>query len=221
MPGGGRVDEGSPHAGRIIGELACLVLLIETIMWIVPFTPNPRVAYSGLAAMIILLLATTHLRDRITARSLGIRFDNFLRVLLRIVAPLGFFVAAMLLIGYMAGSLRFGPRFFSMLTFVPSWALLQHYMLFGFVHRRFRALLGPGTPSIAASTAVFSLLHLPNPVLTVACAFGGYIWAREYERDPNLLAHAITHGIASAFLANSLPGWILKNMVVGYTYFLR
>jgi membrane protease YdiL (CAAX protease family) len=69
--------------------------------------------------------------------------------------------------------------------------------------------------------ALFALLHLPNPALTVACALGGYVWAREFDRSPNLLANALTHTIASALLANSLPGWALKNMVVGYNYFMR
>jgi hypothetical protein len=65
------------------------------------------------------------------------------------------------------------------------------------------------------------LLHFPNPMLMFCCALGAYVWAREYERRPNLFANAITHAIASAFLANSLPHWLLKNMVVGYNYFFR
>jgi hypothetical protein len=208
-------------AGRQVAELMCLVLLVETVMWIVPLTPNPRLSYTGITIVIISLLAVTHMRDNLTARSLGLRFDNFWRALGSIALPLGLFVATMLAAGYLAGSLRFGTRFASMLVLVPIWALLQHYMLFGFVHRRFRALLGPGLPSVAASTALFSLLHLPNPVLTLACGVGGFIWARVYDREPNLIAHSLTHAVASAVLANSLPGWLLKNMVVGYNYFFR
>ncbi|HET9529428.1 MAG TPA: CPBP family glutamic-type intramembrane protease [Blastocatellia bacterium] len=209
------------RAGRHIAELACLILLIETVMWIVPLMPNPRLAYTYVAILIIMLLVVTHLRDRLTVRSVGIRFDNFLPVLARVAMPLGLFVAAMILIGIWAGSLRLGERFISMLLFVPVWAMIQQYMLFGFAYRRFRALLGPGTPSVVASTALFSLIHLPNPILTVVCAYGGYIWSRTYDREPNLIVHALTHGIASAVLANSLPGWLLKNMVVGYNYFFR
>ncbi|HKG22233.1 MAG TPA: CPBP family glutamic-type intramembrane protease, partial [Blastocatellia bacterium] len=123
--------------------------------------------------------------------------------------------------GLVAGTLRVRAKFFSMLLFVPPWALLQQYMLLAFAHRRFRVITGSGRVSVIASAGLFAILHLPNPVLTVVCALGGLIWAREYERDPNLFAHAITHTVASAFLANSLPGWLLKNMVVGYNYFLR
>jgi len=90
-----------------------------------------------------------------------------------------------------------------------------------FANRRLRVLLGTGKAATIATAALFAILHLPNPVLMVATAIGGYVWTWEYERRPNILANAITHGIASAFLANMLPHWILKNMVVGYNYFFR
>jgi len=50
---------------------------------------------------------------------------------------------------------------------------------------------------------------------------GGYVWAREYQQRPNLIANALTHAVASAFLANSLPHYLLRNMVVGYNHFFR
>ena len=102
---------------------------------------------------------------------------------------------------------------------MPPWALLQQYLLFGFCHRRIRLLLGPGRSSILATSTLFGLMHLPNPVLTVACTLGGFVWAREFDRSPNLVAHALTHAVGSAFLANSLPRALLKNMTVGYQYF--
>jgi uncharacterized integral membrane protein len=190
-------------------------------MWLVPFASNPRVAYSWIAGLIALLLAVCFVLDETSPSELGLRVDNFTSVLKRIALPLGLFILALVIAGAALGSLRLKARFFSMLVVVPPWALLQQYMLLGFANRRFRLILGQGGPSILATAALFSLLHLPNPALTLACAFGGYIWAREYERAPNLLANCLTHGVASAFLANSLPTWALKNMVVGYNYFLR
>ncbi|HYP26448.1 MAG TPA: CPBP family glutamic-type intramembrane protease [Blastocatellia bacterium] len=202
-------------------ELASLVILIESIMWAVPFASNPRLAYSGLALLIAALLLFGYVREGVGLRELGLRTDNFFRVLRRVAPALLIFVASVLVIGLAAGTVRLGPKFFSMLLAVPPWALLQQYMLLAFAHRRFRVITGSGRASVIASAALFSLLHFPNPVLTVVCALGGLIWAREYECEPNLLAHSVTHTVASAFLANSLPGWLLKNMVVGYNYFLR
>jgi hypothetical protein len=202
-------------------ELAGLVVLIELIMWAVPFASNPRLVYSGSALLIAALLLSGYVREGVSLRELGLRIDNFFPVLRRVAPALFVFVVSTILIGLAAGTLRLRPKFFSMLLFVPPWALLQQYMLLAFAHRRFRVITGSGRLSVIASAGLFAILHLPNPVLTVVCGLGGLIWAREYERDQNLFAHAITHTVASAFLANSLPGWLLKNMVVGYNYFLR
>ena len=200
-------------------ELACLVFLIECIMWVVPFVPRPRTAYLALTLLIVLLLATCQARDRISPREMGFRLGNFLEVVKRILPTLAIFILLVTAFGLAAGTLRVGAKFYSMLASVPAWALLQQYMLLAFANRRLRIIFPQG--SRAATSALFALLHLPNPVLTIACGVGGYVWAREYERSPSLLANALTHTVASAFLANSLPGWLLKNMVVGYNYFLR
>lgn len=207
--------------GAAARELACLVLLVETIMWVVPLVANARPVYAGLVFVILVLLVTCHVRDRLGARELGLRFDNLPGVLRRIARPLGAFVLLMVVTGSALGSLRFGPKFFSMLATVPIWAMTQQYMLLAFSNRRLRVIFAEGRSSVLATVTLFSLLHLPNPILTLACAAGGYVWAGEYERSPNLFANALTHAIASAFLANSLPRALLKNMVVGYNYFLR
>jgi hypothetical protein len=200
-------------------ELACLILLIEGIEWIATATDHPRAVYEVLALLILGLLTGCFVRDGVSARDLGIRLDNILTVLARISIPLFVFVLLTIAVGLAAGTLRFGAKFYSMLISVPLWAFLQQYMLLAFANRRLRVIVGEH--SVFATAVFFSLLHLPNPVLTLVCALGGYIWAREYEREPNLFANALTHAIASAFLANSIPSSLLKNMVVGYNYFFR
>ena len=206
---------------RAFIELTILVVLIELIMWIVPLVPYSRVFYAAIALVIVVLLGYFYIRDGVSARELGLRFDNLLRVLKDLSIPLALFVLVVLIVGFGFGAPRFGKKFWSMLLFVPAWALLQQYMLLAFVGRRFRLIFGEGFPGIVVTSVLFSLLHLPNPILMVACAAGGYLWSREYQREPNLFSNALTHAVASAFLANALPGWMLKNMVVGYNYFLR
>lgn len=188
-------------------------------MWIAPMVRDERAASLGLSSVIIVLLVTCYVRDKRTARMLGLRLDNFLSVIRRLALPLGAFVVSVVVVGWAAGTLRFGAKFYSMLLSVPLWALLQQYMLLAFINHRLRVLTG--ARSAAATALMFALLHFPNPILMIVCAAGGYIWVREYEREPNLFATAVTHTVASAFLANSLPGSVLKNMVVGYNYFFR
>ncbi|HEX8090127.1 MAG TPA: hypothetical protein VF762_14800, partial [Blastocatellia bacterium] len=89
--------------GEAAGELACLVLLVETIMWVVPLVANARPAYAGLVFVILVLLATCYVRDRLSARELGLRFDNLPGALRRTALPLGVFVLLMVIIGAAAG----------------------------------------------------------------------------------------------------------------------
>jgi membrane protease YdiL (CAAX protease family) len=204
-----------------MAEVACLIGLIEAIMWLVPFSRQPAIAFLGLVLLIAILLVVSHVRDRRPARDLGFRIDNLGSVLRAYAMPFGIVLGLLVAAGLVMGTLRLGPRFVGMLAGVPAWALLQQYMLLAFAHRRFRIALGEGWPSVLASAGMFALLHLPNPTLVVACAAAGLVWAWQYDRSPNLLANVVTHTIASAILANALPPALLRSMVVGYNYFLR
>jgi hypothetical protein len=188
-------------------------------MWIVPLAPDPRFAYAFMVAVIIAMIAVCQWREGAGARETGLRLDNLLPVLGSLAMPLAAFILFVVAAGTVGGTLKFGTKFFSMLVGVPLWALIQQYMLLAFVHRRFKVIFKD--QGAMATAALFSFLHLPNPALTIVCALGGYIWARQYDREPNLFASALTHAVASAFLANSLPRALLRNMVVGYMYFFR
>jgi hypothetical protein len=217
------------HAGEVIsearavrlraaGELAVLIFGILAIMWLEPVVAHPMEARALGIGVLVVLLVHFHRRQPAGRRELGLRFDNFTTVLWRLSPYVAGFVGVVTFIGWTSATLQFGPRFWSMLAGVPLWALLQQYLLLAFAHRRFRLLLGFGRRSVLATAALFGLMHLPNPTLTIVCTAGGWLWAREYDRSPNLFAHAVTHAIASAFLANSLPPTLLKNMVVGYHF---
>src|SRR5262249_49879736 len=202
-------------------ELACMVVVVELIEWVVPLLRNSATAYGVLALAIALLMAACYLRDGLGAKQLGIRIDNFIPALGDLAPFLVVFVLALVSIGLVTGSVRFGDRFWSMLAVVPPWALLQQYMLLAFANHRLKVLFVRAEGETIGTAVLFAALHLPNPALTLVCGLGGYIWASEYARRPNLLANALTHTVASAFVANTLPHSLLKNMVVGYNHFFR
>lgn len=200
-------------------EFTALVAGILTIMWVVPFLPAHDLVKDVFVGALLLLLVFCRVREDVSWRELGFRWDNFVPVLLRLTPYFGGLVLGLLSIGMAAGTLRFCVKSWSTLPVLPVWALLQQYMLLAFAHRRLCVLLGPGQRCTWATAALFGIMHLPNPTLTLVCAFGGYVWAREYSRSPNLYAHVLTHAIGSMVLASSLPRVLLKNMVVGYRYF--
>jgi hypothetical protein len=190
-------------------------------MWVLPMIHASRATSRVMMGAVLVLLIVCHLREGVSLREVGIRFDNFWRALKQLAVPIGLCAALLLATGFWAGSLRPSRRFLVMALSVPPWGFLQQMMLLGFANRRLRVIFRQGRGSVIATAVLFGLFHLPNPMLTLACAISGYIWADQFERNPNLFATALTHGVASSCLANSLPRWLLSNLRVGFGYFLR
>ena len=66
---------------------------------------------------------------------------------------------------------------------------------------------------------VFSLFHLPNPLLAIVTFVGGMIWAAVYQRQPNLFALALSHALSSLTLALVISSKLLESLRVGFKYF--
>ncbi len=110
---------------------------------------------------------------------------------------------------------EFRPRF----LWLPLWALFQQYSLNGFINRRAQLVFGKGTTSVVLVALVFGILHLPNPLLALVTLVGGLIWAVAYQRQPNLLALALSHAIVSLTMALTISPRLLNSLRVGFKYF--
>ena len=176
-------------------------------------------------AACVLMFASQRARGE-TARTLGLTGAHFARAL-RLLLPL-MILGALLLV--LTGRFWFGVRptwgrgragwvvlGFSVWGFV--WGFVQQYALQAFINRRLQLLWGTGWLTTLAVAALFALLHLPNPVLTVATLGGGLIWAWVYQRAPNLWALALSHALMTWMLISTLPASALAGLRVGYKYF--
>ena len=153
-----------------------------------------------------------------TARDLGFRFDNFVAALRLLALPTLITVAVILLAVWSYGGLTLSP-FRPRLLFVPVWALFQQYALCGFINRRAQMLLGVGTGSAILSALLFSVLHLPSPLLALLTLVGGFVWSMVYQRQPNLFALAVSHTVVSLVLSLFLPISLVPFLRVGFKYF--
>jgi xanthosine utilization system XapX-like protein len=155
-----------------------------------------------------------------TLRDLGFRLDNFLPALRLLAVPTVIAIALILIGAWWVNGGHFAvrparPR----LLLVPIWALFQQYALQGFINRRAQLTFGTGPRNALVVALLFSLVHLPSPLLGVLALVGGYVWATVYQRQPNLFALAVSHAAASLTLSLAIPAHLSSYLRTGLKYF--
>ncbi len=183
-----------------------------------------NVALAILVTIVFSYLFISHRLRRESARELGLRLDNFVAAGRLLLLPMVVGSMVLIAIGYSNGSLNFFRwKGSQSILGIPAlgifWGLTQQYVLQAFINRRAQIMWGSGVRSILFVAAMFAALHLPNPGLALATFAGGLVWAAVYQRAPNLLALALSHGIMTWILVSTIPASALGGLRVGFKYF--
>jgi membrane protease YdiL (CAAX protease family) len=221
----------SLRAVTILEIASVLVSVFITVWAIIPLQLDQRWFSAVPALLAIALMFNSHRVRGESWREIGFTTRHFGLALRLVVMPTLIACAAFTAVGYLAGSFHRTTHFWSNLLVVPVWALVQQYVLQGFIYRRVRfLLLNPLAPEnerkrrtklvVVTAAAIFSLTHAPNLALMILTFAGGLIWSWVYERAPNLFAIALSHAVISLMLMTCLPPWLLPSMSVGYKHFL-
>ena len=202
-------------------EVALLLMFVFLMAWTVPTMPAGLRLYSAIMILtwIFGLTIMSHITYGETLEDLGLGKRYIGQGFLELAGPVAVLALVMVDLGLAFRTLHFTRKFLLQLIGIPFWALFQQYAAQSFINRRLQIVFGPGNKSILFTALIFAGIHLPNPALAIATAVAGLIWARAFQRAPNLYAIALSHGLLSALFVNVMPKWLLPNMKVGYNYF--
>lgn len=201
-------------------EIASVVISVMIALWVViPLAPGNRLLLSVPSLLALALVLTSQYLRGEGFAELGLGTSNLGRAFRLIAGPTVFALLVLTLIGRHYDSIRFDENTPLKLVGLPIWALLQQFILQGFIYRRVRSIASSTTGAVIITSLIFGLVHLPNPTLSILTMTGAAVWSWVYERAPNLYPLALSHGLTSLFVMSTLPGWLLRSLSVGYKYF--
>jgi membrane protease YdiL (CAAX protease family) len=214
-----RAESGTPTVAagskrRALAELATSYGLILIVVWI----PRPwqKQLWWIAAGAIFYFISISF--DGLNA--MGLRAKNFLRALWVVGAALLLAGAAVFIAAWRhtlhmpAGPFLFIQTFWA----YAIWAGVQQFLMLAFFLLRMLRLLPNAWSAVAATALIFSLAHLPNPILTPVTLIWGVISCQIFLRYRNLYPLAMAHAILGIAIAITVPGPAIHNMRVGLGY---
>ncbi|GGA77343.1 hypothetical protein GCM10011507_30790 [Edaphobacter acidisoli] len=194
-------------------ELAVGYLLILIVIW------APRTTQRPFYIAAVLWIALVMLYSRESATKLG--FDIPPRRSLWIIpAALGLAAAAVAVAAALHTlNLPSTPALFIQRYWgYAIWACVQQFLLQDFFLLRLTRTLPTKAAAAVAAALLFSLAHIPNPILVPITLLWGLATCLLFLRYRNLYSIAIAHAILGITVALTIPGPVDHNMRVGLGY---
>lgn len=203
-----------PVRGRPALELAIGYGLILATIW----TPRPQQYWLWWASVAWIVASTAWSFPGWAA--MGFRRAGFLASIW-VVAAAAIFSAASILTATRLHTLH-APHGLArwVLTFggYTVWSFVQQFLLQGYFLFRFLRLLPRREWAAIAAAAIFSLAHVPNPILVPVTLIWGVVACFVFLRCRNLYPLMLAHAILGITVAITVPGPVIHNMRVGIGY---
>jgi membrane protease YdiL (CAAX protease family) len=98
------------------------------------------------------------------------------------------------------------------------WAVLQEFLLLDFFLLRLLRLLKSKMAAVLVAVGLFTVAHIPNPVLLPLVAVWGLVACAVFLRHRNVYALGLAHAVLGICVAITVPSPVDHNMRVGLGY---
>jgi membrane protease YdiL (CAAX protease family) len=98
------------------------------------------------------------------------------------------------------------------------WSLAQQFLLQGYFLARLVRLVPSTTAAAVTAAVIFSVAHLPNPILTLLTLVWGLAACLVFLKTRNIWPLAMAHAIFGICVAITVPATVMHNMRVGLGY---
>jgi len=191
--------------------MAVLLITMEGALW----SQGRNQAHWYAAAVIVLVISVMFSHPRMSELGIGwqgIKASAWTVPLAALICGGGVLLAY----GFGTLSVLYGaePVYWHSIFYVI-WAVEQQFILNSFFYKRFESLLGDTTIAVVVTALLFSLVHIPNPVLVPATFLGGIFFVETFRRWRNIYPIAIAHAMFGLTLAITVPDHWIRHMRVG------
>jgi hypothetical protein len=116
------------------------------------------------------------------------------------------------------GTLQLPSRLPARIPGYVVWSFMQQYILQDYFLQRVRRLTAHTYLAVVTTGVLFSLAHLPNPLLTIAALFWGITSCALFVRYRDIYSLGMTHAVLGLCVAFTVPDAMHHGMRVGSGY---
>ena len=188
--------------------LTCLLVYV----WLI----EPHVARSAVlipVAVVVILTAWHDLRYRDWGFSWSALAPGLWRALVVTFAALLLIGGA----GVALGTLHDRRDFLGSLAPLVLWGGAQQWVLQTVVLREAQRA-SSRAKGIVIAAVLFGVVHLPNPLLTSVTGAAALVWCWLYDRHPNIVPLALSHGLGTLALRYAFDEAIIGRLRIGAAY---
>src|SRR6185503_5907458 len=191
---------------------AAIMACVLSYVWII----EPRVPRSAVLVPAAVLVILTAWHDLLRGEW-GFSASALLPGLWRALAVT--FVAVLLIVGTGAGigTLHDRRDFLGSLAPLVLWGGAQQWILQTVVLREAQRSSSRAN-GIGIAAVLFGAIHLPNPFLAPLTAIAALVWCRLYDRHPNIIPLALSHGLGTLALRYAFDDAIIGHLRIGAAY---